>query len=135
MGSLKEFAEIVNFEKNDSLERTVTSVLFAFGISANIKGYQYVREAIVMTVRNRESVDLITKVIYPDIAKVFCTTPSRVERAIRHAIEVAWQRSDTELLNNLFDNSKVGIKKRPTNSEFIATIADGVIICRENYAL
>ena len=108
----------------DSDELTVTEILHQIGVPAHIKGYQYLREAIMMAVEDIESVSAITKVLYPSIAKKFKTTSSRVERAIRHAIEVAWDRGDIETLQNYFGYTVSGVKGKPTNSEFISMIAD-----------
>ena len=94
------------------------------GVPAHIKGYQYLREAIILTIRDMDMINAVTKVLYPEVAKRFNTTPSRVERAIRHAIEVAWDRGDVETLQKFFGYTVSGIKGKPTNSEFIAMIAD-----------
>ena len=107
-----------------NIEAMVTSIIHEIGVPAHIKGYQYLREAIMMAVEDIESVSAITKVLYPSIAKKFKTTSSRVERAIRHAIEVAWDRGDIETLQNYFGYTVSGIKGKPTNSEFISMIAD-----------
>lgn len=111
---------------NDALELEVrvTDVIHQVGVPAHIKGYQYLREAIMMAVRDMESVGAITKILYPTIAKRFHTTSSRVERAIRHAIEVAWDRGDLETLQSYFGYTVSGVKGKPTNSEFISMIAD-----------
>ena len=109
---------------SEHLETLVTSVIHEIGVPAHIKGYQYLREAIMMAVEDIESVSAITKVLYPSIAKKFKTTSSRVERAIRHAIEVAWDRGDIETLQNYFGYTVSGVKGKPTNSEFISMIAD-----------
>ena len=106
------------------LEREVTEMIHEIGVPAHIKGYQYLREAIMMAVEDIESVSAITKVLYPSIAKKFHTTSSRVERAIRHAIEVAWDRGDLETLQSYFGYTVSGVKGKPTNSEFISMIAD-----------
>lgn len=106
------------------LEVRVTDVIHQVGVPAHIKGYQYLREAIMMAVRDMESVGAITKILYPTIAKRFHTTSSRVERAIRHAIEVAWDRGDLETLQSYFGYTVSGVKGKPTNSEFISMIAD-----------
>ncbi len=106
------------------LEKQVTSIILEVGIPAHVKGYQYVRRAILMAIRDPEVINGVTKVIYPTIAKEFKTTPSRVERAIRHAIEVAWDRGNVETLTALFGYSVSGSRGKPTNSEFIAMIAD-----------
>ena len=102
----------------------VTSVIHEIGVPAHIKGYQYLREAIKIAVNDMEVINAITKVLYPQVAKTFSTTPSRVERAIRHAIEVAWDRGDLEVLQSFFGYTVSNSKGKPTNSEFIALIAD-----------
>ena len=107
-----------------SLEMRVTDVIHQVGVPAHIKGYQYLREAIMMAVKDMEAVGAITKILYPAIAKHFKTTSSRVERAIRHAIEVAWDRGDLETLQAYFGYTVSGLKGKPTNSEFISMIAD-----------
>lgn len=107
-----------------ALEVRVTEVIHQVGVPAHIKGYQYLREAIMMAVNDMEAVSAITKVLYPSIAKKFKTTSSRVERAIRHAIEVAWDRGDIETLQSYFGYTVSGVKGKPTNSEFISMIAD-----------
>ena len=114
----------VKAEESMALELRVTEVIHQVGVPAHIKGYQYLREAIMMAVEDIESVSAITKVLYPSIAKKFKTTSSRVERAIRHAIEVAWDRGDIETLQNYFGYTVSGVKGKPTNSEFISMIAD-----------
>ncbi len=106
------------------LEVRVTEVIHQVGVPAHIKGYQYLREAIMMAIRDMDSVGAITKIMYPGIAKKFHTTASRVERAIRHAIEVAWDRGDIETLQSFFGYTISGVKGKPTNSEFISMIAD-----------
>ena len=107
-----------------ALEVRVTEVIHQVGVPAHIKGYQYLREAIMMAVDDMEAVGAITKILYPSIAKKFKTTSSRVERAIRHAIEVAWDRGDIETLQSYFGYTVSGVKGKPTNSEFISMIAD-----------
>lgn len=107
-----------------SLEVKVTQVIHQVGVPAHIKGYQYLREAIMMAVEDMETVGAITKILYPSIAKKYKTTSSRVERAIRHAIEVAWDRGDLEVLQSVFGYTVSGVKGKPTNSEFISMIAD-----------
>jgi two-component system response regulator (stage 0 sporulation protein A) len=106
------------------LESKVTAVIHEIGVPAHIKGYQYLREAIMMTIENMDIINSITKQLYPTVAKTYGTTPSRVERAIRHAIEVAWDRGDTDVLTGFFGYTISGGKGKPTNSEFIAMIAD-----------
>ena len=107
-----------------NVEAMVTSIIHEIGVPAHIKGYQYLREAIMIAVEDMEVINAITKVLYPQVAKAFSTTPSRVERAIRHAIEVAWDRGDLETLQRFFGYTVSNTKGKPTNSEFIALIAD-----------
>lgn len=106
------------------LETDVTDMIHEIGVPAHIKGYQYLREAIMMSVRDMEMLNSITKLLYPSIANKYQTTPSRVERAIRHAIEVAWSRGRMETLDALFGYTINTGKGKPTNSEFIALITD-----------
>lgn len=108
------------------LEQDVTDMIHEIGVPAHIKGYQYLREAIMMSVEDPAMISSITKILYPTIAKRFQTTPSRVERAIRHAIEVAWSRGRMETLDALFGYTIDTGKGKPTNSEFIALIADRI---------
>lgn len=108
------------------LEKDVTDMIHEIGVPAHIKGYQYLREAIMMSVTDVEMLGSITKILYPTIAKKYQTTPSRVERAIRHAIEVAWSRGRMETLDALFGYTINTGKGKPTNSEFIALIADKI---------
>ena len=108
------------------LERRVTAIIHEIGVPAHIKGYQYLREAIAMVVNDMDTINAVTKVLYPSVAKRFGTTASRVERAIRHAIEVAWDRGDLETLQKYFGYTVNGAKGKPTNSEFIAMIADRI---------
>jgi two-component system response regulator (stage 0 sporulation protein A) len=107
-----------------SLELEVTNIMHEIGVPAHIKGYQYLRDAIMMVVKDLDIINSITKQLYPNIAKEYNTTPSRVERAIRHAIEVAWSRGQIDAINALFGYTISGVKGKPTNSEFIAMIAD-----------
>ena len=102
----------------------VTEIIHDVGVPAHIKGYQYLRQAIILTVNDMEIINAVTKVLYPAVAEHFGTTPSRVERAIRHAIEVAWDRGDLETLQKYFGYTVNSTKGKPTNSEFIAMIAD-----------
>ena len=106
------------------LERRVTSVISEIGIPAHIKGYQYLRNAIMMSIKTPDAINAVTKIIYPTIAKMYETSPSRVERAIRHAIEVAWSRGNIDTLDSLFGYSVDDNRGKPTNSEFIAIVAD-----------
>lgn len=109
---------------NTSLEVRVTNAIHDVGVPAHIKGYQYVREAIMMTVKNEDVINSVTKTLYPNLSHMFDTTPSRVERAIRHAIEVAWNRGQIEVHDKIFGYTVNSNKGKPTNSEFIAMIAD-----------
>lgn len=117
--------------KEPDLESVVTEVIHEIGVPAHIKGYQYLREAIMITVQDMEVINAVTKVLYPAVAKKYATTPSRVERAIRHAIEVAWDRGDLETLQKFFGYTVSNIKGKPTNSEFIAMIADCLSLRRK----
>ena len=107
-----------------NIETMVTNIIHEIGVPAHIKGYQYLREAIMIAVEDMDVINAITKVLYPQVAKTFQTTPSRVERAIRHAIEVAWDRGDLDTLQRFFGYTVSNTKGKPTNSEFIALIAD-----------
>jgi len=118
--------------RGQSLESVVTEVIHEIGVPAHIKGYQYLREAIILTVNDMEVINAVTKVLYPEVARKFSTTPSRVERAIRHAIEVAWDRGDLEILQKFFGYTVSNIKGKPTNSEFIAMIADRLSLQRKS---
>ena len=121
VGRITEVKEVVR-----NLEQDVTDMIHEIGVPAHIKGYQYLREAIMMSVEDPGMISSITKILYPTIAKRFQTTPSRVERAIRHAIEVAWSRGRMETLDSLFGYTIDTGKGKPTNSEFIALIADKI---------
>lgn len=107
-----------------NLEVEVTSIMHEIGVPAHIKGYQYLRDAIMMVVKDLDIINSITKQLYPSIARIYNTTPSRVERAIRHAIEVAWSRGQVEAIDELFGYTVSIGKGKPTNSEFIAMVAD-----------
>lgn len=120
------------FEEVRDLEQDVTDMIHEIGVPAHIKGYQYLREAIMMSVEDSMMLSSITKILYPTIAKRFQTTPSRVERAIRHAIEVAWSRGKMETLDALFGYTINTGKGKPTNSEFIALIADKIRLLYRN---
>lgn len=111
-------------DRSRNLESMVTSIIHDVGVPAHIKGYQYLREAILIAVADMDVINAVTKVLYPEVAKRFNTTASRVERAIRHAIEVAWDRGDLETLQKYFGYTVSNVKGKPTNSEFIAMIAD-----------
>lgn len=106
------------------IESMVTSTIHEIGVPAHIKGYSYLRESIILVLNDRKLIESITKQLYPTVAKKFNTSSSRVERAIRHAIEVAWDRGDTDTLNNIFGFTINQAKGKPTNSEFIAMISD-----------
>ena len=116
------------------LERQVTAIIHEIGVPAHIKGYQYLREAIGLAVADMEVINAVTKVLYPAVAKKYGTTASRVERAIRHAIEVAWDRGDLETLQKYFGYTVSNAKGKPTNSEFIAMIADRISLERDAQA-
>ncbi|MDD7738861.1 MAG: sporulation transcription factor Spo0A [Fusicatenibacter sp.] len=109
-----------------NLEMEVTDLIHEIGVPAHIKGYQYLRDAIILSVEDLEMLNSITKILYPTIAKKHQTTPSRVERAIRHAIEVAWSRGKMDTIDELFGYTVSNRKGKPTNSEFIALIADKI---------
>lgn len=129
--SLKNKGLIINDNSDDALvnvldlEVRVTEMLHEIGVPAHIKGYQYLRSSILMAVNDMDILNSITKQLYPSIAKEYATTSSRVERAIRHAIEVAWSRGKADTINELFGYS-IGNRLKPTNSEFIALIADKI---------
>lgn len=126
---MREASGVNGAEEEDelhALQRKVTAVIHEVGVPAHIKGYQYVREAIIIAVQDIEVINAVTKVLYPEVAKRFNTTPSRVERAVRHAIEVAWDRGDLETLQSYFGYTVSNAKGKPTNSEFIAMIADKI---------
>lgn len=114
------------FGKDAVIERNVTSVMHGLGIPAHIKGYQFLRTAIIYTINDPEMINYVTKSLYPTVARVHSTTPSRVERAIRHAIEVAWDRGDVDTLTSYFGYTISRQRGKPTNSEFIAMIADNL---------
>ena len=113
-------------EKAPDMEAQVTKIIHQIGVPAHIKGYQYLRTAILLTVKDSEIINSVTKILYPSVAKQYSTTTSRVERAIRHAIEVAWDRGDVDTLNSYFGYTIQNNRGKPTNSEFIAMIADNL---------
>ncbi|WP_338551824.1 sporulation transcription factor Spo0A [Paenibacillus sp. KS-LC4] len=117
-------SNVVPLAKGKNLDANITSIIHEIGVPAHIKGYQYLREAITMVYNNIEILGAITKTLYPAIAEKFKTTPSRVERAIRHAIEVAWTRGNIDSISHLFGYTINISKSKPTNSEFIAMVAD-----------
>lgn len=114
------------FSGSADMEAQVTKIIHQIGVPAHIKGYQYLRTAILMTIEDNDIINSVTKVLYPTIAKKYGTTTSRVERAIRHAIEVAWDRGDIDTLNSYFGYTIQNSRGKPTNSEFIAMIADNL---------
>lgn len=120
----REFINKQSSNNTHSLEAKITNIIHEIGVPAHIKGYLYLREAITMVVGDVELLSAVTKELYPSIAKKFNTTPSRVERAIRHAIEVAWSRGKIDTINSLFGYTVHTQKGKPTNSEFVAMVAD-----------
>ncbi len=114
------------YPSKEDIETQVTKIIHQIGVPAHIKGYQYLRTAILMTISDSEIINSVTKILYPSVAKKYSTTSSRVERAIRHAIEVAWDRGDVDTLNSYFGYTIQNNRGKPTNSEFIAMIADSV---------
>lgn len=114
------------FNFGNDIETQVTKIIHQIGVPAHIKGYQYLRTAIMMAINDSEIINSVTKVLYPSVAKKYSTTSSRVERAIRHAIEVAWDRGDIDTLNSFFGYTIQNERGKPTNSEFIAMIADNL---------
>ena len=113
-------------EKAPDMESQVTKIIHQIGVPAHIKGYQYLRTAILLTIEDNDIINSVTKILYPSVAKQYQTTTSRVERAIRHAIEVAWDRGDVDTLNSYFGYTIQNNRGKPTNSEFIAMIADNL---------
>ena len=126
VGSASQAAKgnVISIGKSKNLDANITSIIHEIGVPAHIKGYQYLREAITMVYNNIEILGAITKTLYPAIAEKYKTTPSRVERAIRHAIEVAWTRGNIDSISHLFGYTVNISKSKPTNSEFIAMVAD-----------
>lgn len=112
--------------QSPDIETQVTQIIHQIGVPAHIKGYQYLRTAILLTIKDSDIINSVTKVLYPSVAKKYSTTTSRVERAIRHAIEVAWDRGDVDTLNAYFGYTVQNNRGKPTNSEFIAMIADNL---------
>ena len=123
-----------NYREKD-LETKITKIIQEIGIPAHIKGYLYIREAITMVIDDMDYLGAVTKELYPAVASKFSTTPSRVERAIRHAIEVAWNRGKIETLDRIFGYTVSNAKGKPTNSEFIALIADKLRLEEEDYSI
>ncbi len=114
----------LHISESSNIEIKITQILHQIGVPAHIKGYHYLRSSIMMSIDNPEIINSVTKQLYPNVAKNFETTPSRVERAIRHAIEVAWDRGDIDVLNSYFGYTIHNSRGKPTNSEFIAMISD-----------
>ena len=127
---ITQFSSIHNSNANSNgvkdLEVVVSQIMHQIGVPAHIRGYQYLREAIILSVNNSEMISSVTKILYPTVAKTFKTTPSRVERVIRHAIEVAWDRGDVDILSSYFGYTIQNERGKPTNSEFIAMISDNL---------
>ncbi len=113
-----------NTVSDSDLEIMITDIIHQIGVPAHIKGYHYLRDAIILSIKNTEIINSVTKLLYPTVAKKYSTTSSRVERAIRHAIEVAWDRGDIDVLNSYFGYTIQNERGKPTNSEFIAMISD-----------
>lgn len=125
-----EKKQLLEFEEEDM----VTDMLRKIGVPAHIKGYRFLRDSIMMTIADPGLINAVTKVLYPDIARMHGTTASRVERAIRHAIEVAWDRGELEVLNYYFGSTVHSLRGKPTNSEFIAMLADRVTLAQRRKA-
>lgn len=132
-GRRRGTARVPSREETD-LEAQVTKIIHQIGVPAHIKGYQYLRTAIIMAINNTEVINSVTKILYPTVAKQYGTTSSRVERAIRHAIEVAWDRGDLDVLNSFFGYTVQNSRGKPTNSEFIAMIADNLRLKNKSLA-
>ena len=142
---LDRIADLISFCKKQSqpmpsaaaantenrLECTVTEMLHQIGVPAHIKGYHYIRDSIIMCVRRQQMINAVTKELYPAVAERYDTTPSRVERAIRHAIEVAWDRGDIDVLNSYFGYTIHNGRGKPTNSEFVAMLSDRIRLGEE----
>lgn len=131
VSSWKGMGDSIKPDSQEDLTVVITEMLHQIGVPAHIKGYRYVREAIRLTVENPEMLNSVTKILYPTVAKTFDSTPSRVERAIRHAIEVAWDRGDVEVLTSYFGYTIQSERGKPTNSEFVAMISDKIRLRRK----
>lgn len=129
--SWKDVGVSSHSEQSEDLTVTVTETLHKIGMPAHIKGYNYVREAIKLTVEDPEMMSSVTKILYPTVAKKFKSTPSRVERAIRHGIETAWDRGNVDMLNSYFGYTIQNQRGKPTNSEFIAMLSDKIRLSRK----
>ena len=121
-------ASVTKLVRNTTMDEKITNIFITVGIPAHIKGYQFLREAIKMAIDNPEIINSITKRLYPEVAEKFDTSPSKVERAIRHAIEVAWNRGKIENINSLFGVRVYNHNEKPTNGEFIALVADKMLL-------
>lgn len=130
--SCEIFEKTHNDDENKKIESKVTKIIHELGVPAHIKGYQYLRDAIIMSYNDSEMLESITKILYPAIAKKNATTASRVERAIRHAIEVAWTRGKIDTIDSIFSYTINKCKGKPTNSEFVALIVDKLNLERGN---
>ncbi len=130
--SWRDVGVSATYEPVEDLTVTITEMLHQIGVPAHVKGYQYVREAIRLTVEDPEMLNSVTKILYPTVAKNFKSTSSRVERAIRHGIEIAWDRGDVDVLNSYFGYTIQNQRGKPTNSEFIAMIADKIRLKRKS---
>ncbi len=128
-----ERADKSSTDDTPDIEAQVTRIIHQIGVPAHIKGYQYLRTAILLTVKDSDIINSVTKILYPSVAKKYSTTTSRVERAIRHAIEVAWDRGDVDTLNSYFGYTIQNNRGKPTNSEFIAMIADNLRLKNKLY--
>ncbi len=130
---LNEFFKNSNSDEGHSLDRQISKIFVSIGIPPHIKGYQYLRTAIKTCVKDTSIISSITKRLYPDVAKEYDSTPSKVERAIRHAIEVCWNRGKIDSINNIFGSQVFTKNDRPTNGEFIALLADKLLLddCHE----
>ena len=130
---LNEFFKNTQPEEIPSMDKQISKIFVSIGIPPHIKGYQYLRTAIKMCVKDTSIISSITKRLYPDVAKAYNTTPSKVERAIRHAIEVCWNRGKIDTINNIFGSQVFTRNDRPTNGEFIALLADKLLLddCHE----
>ena len=133
MTVLDEFFKKTKTEEIPSMDKQISKIFVSIGIPPHIKGYQYLRAAIKMCVKDTSIISSITKRLYPDVAKEYHTTPSKVERAIRHAIEVCWNRGKIDTINNIFGSQVFTRNDRPTNGEFIALLADKLLLddCHE----
>ena len=126
---------LASVSESFELESRVTSLLHNIGVPANLKGYYYLRSAIIMSVNDKSNLEMITKKLYPDLAKEYSSTSSRIERSMRHAIEVAWQRGDPDILYKFFGYTVSAYKSKPSNSEFIAMLADNIYLKNKELAI